>query len=35
MAKTMHPELVKKIGATLVLLEKNGELKRIFERYQE
>ncbi|MFZ6780199.1 substrate-binding periplasmic protein [Undibacterium sp. Ji83W] len=35
MAKTMHPELVKKIGAALVLLEKNGELKRIFERYQE
>ncbi|MFZ6680963.1 substrate-binding periplasmic protein [Undibacterium sp. Tian12W] len=35
MAKTMSPELVRKIGASLVLLEKNGELKRIFERYQE
>lgn len=35
MAKTMSPELVRKIAASLVLLEKNGELKRIFERYQE
>jgi len=35
MAKNMQPELVKKIGAALVLLEKNGDLKRIFERYQE
>lgn len=35
MAKTMHPELVRKIAAALVLLEKNGELKRIYERYQE
>lgn len=35
MAKTMSPELVRKIGASLVLLERNGELKRIFERYQE
>ncbi|MDP1977166.1 MAG: transporter substrate-binding domain-containing protein [Undibacterium umbellatum] len=35
MAKTMSPELVRKIAAVLVLLEENGELRRIFERYQE